>query len=529
MPHGPFTRVVARQTVRPAHVNVVYSALENTPTLGEVVSGGSLTPGANGNIQATVGGVITSVKPGRIDARVRGLSTAASDNSTLLGTLLTESGSTGGELWIPDGTYRGTALVPANARIGGTGTLKPVAGGTGWVLSVTGNDVAVKGITVDCELTAKGLVFDGEFGTADKGYVVEGVTFRNHTDTSNAAVRYGQIADLVVRRCKFYTVGSAVGGYDSSFVRVEDNYADTTTGNAYGAISYVGGFRGCSWVRNVAINVKRMGIELWSTGPTAYLDAPEVADNVISLATTTTDYFNNMPYSIVAARDAMVHGNRAYGPVDAQSRFAAYELGVHPLRLYDNYATGMFDSGAILQAQSHSTVEGNTFIGQGTGITIQNASTQVAHTIRNNRIRGFRNKGIYLSENTGLHGAHVIEGNLIIHDAEWTGVTVWNGIEQYLGWPMAGKISRNTIIQGLAVPTSEGRGINIFINALGDMQGTEAHNNHFIDYATTPTATTLSGLTTKFGDAARMADVSLSGNRRTIATGVTNDVTTWVT
>ncbi len=53
MPHGPFTRVAARQTVRPSHVNTVYDALENTPTLAEAGGGsGEGTPGVAGDIRA---------------------------------------------------------------------------------------------------------------------------------------------------------------------------------------------------------------------------------------------------------------------------------------------------------------------------------------------------------------------------------------------------------------------------------------------------------------------------------------------
>src|SRR5690348_7438247 len=83
------------------------------------------TPGNAGELVATVGGAITNVKPGRIDARVRGVSTASSDNTTLLATLAAESGTEGSELWIPEGTYRhGEVSIPSNARINGRGTLK---------------------------------------------------------------------------------------------------------------------------------------------------------------------------------------------------------------------------------------------------------------------------------------------------------------------------------------------------------------------------------------------------------------------
>jgi len=510
------------------------TALQDAVTALESSRQFTIPVGDAGDVVATTNGIDwLSFKPGRIDARVRGLSTAASDNSTLLGTLLTESGTTGAQLWIPEGTYRANVNVPANARIAGPGTLKPVVASTNWVLYVVGPNTVIEGITVDGESTAKGIVHDGQFNAAGAKHRVDQVTVKN--TLLESAIYFLAVTDLLVTRCTFANVRQGVTGYNSHRVRVLNNALDGSVSNAFGIIAETGQvLKGCEWSGNTAISIGRMGIELWASGG-GIVDAPLVTGNSMTMSTSpasdpanpTQSVHDNMGYSIVAGRNAVVTGNTAEATNDL-ARYAAFELGIHPITATNNVARG-FRSGILTSSQSYCRIAHNQLIGQYNGIQVQNLGTQTVHTIVGNYIQGFRNNGINFEENAGVHGGHMIEGNTIMHDAEWTGVTEWNGIASYLGWPIPSKANRNTIIQAIAVPTSEGRGINIYVATLGQANGTQVRDNQFIDLATTPTAATLSGLTTKFGDAARMADVVISGNQRTIATGETNDVTTWVT
>ncbi len=109
MPHGPFTRVAARQTIRPSHVNVLQVALENAPTLAEVGGSG--------------GGMFLNAKS--LGAMGDGVTNDGPILQSALNTLRDRAvgGWKGGVLFLPYGNYMTSQqiVVPTQVIIVGEG------------------------------------------------------------------------------------------------------------------------------------------------------------------------------------------------------------------------------------------------------------------------------------------------------------------------------------------------------------------------------------------------------------------------
>jgi hypothetical protein len=138
-----------------------------------------LIPGGASAEQAAAISLVSP--PGRIDAKARGLSTVAADNSTLLNALIVEAAATGAELWIPDGVYNATATGVSNLTIRGTGTIKGVTVGQSPLTFAAGvSNVLIEGITIDASVSEHHILkIQGSLASPTHHVTVRDVKLKN--------------------------------------------------------------------------------------------------------------------------------------------------------------------------------------------------------------------------------------------------------------------------------------------------------------------------------------------------------------
>lgn len=488
----------------------------------------ALNVGSNGDQQATVGGVITNVKPGRIDVRQRGaVGDGTTDNTTLVNNLIDTAN--GAELWFPEGVYICAPVLKTGTRINGVGTIKAPSGFTGQGVlqthsTCTGN-VSVQGVTIDCRLLTSGIVFWDNIPQTDN--LVSDVTIINVGSAANYehGVRFLQTIRLVVRRTKVYDPVLGISGFNPQYCTFEDNEVFAPSGNAYGAVASGGSFvgRGNAWRRNKAYDCERHGIETFGTGGGIF-DGAVIESNYIFLAGLTVA---EMGYSIVANRHGRVTNNYVYAP--NTNPLYGYEMGGNDLDVIANYAEGC-SIGYITNSNSYCTFMSNRSVAALRSFQVEGSGVaQRGHKFLGNVAQSFRDKAFAIYGNAGVgSGGHLLDGNQAIRDLAWTGD---NGrqVDAYT-LASAGKMDPTTLINNTMdwAETSPTSGIVMvpfmFIaNTASDLVGTKHTGNKFIKRNSGGNAY----LNQVNGSPAATDIGTLSGNWKTNYLGVTTDMDTW--
>lgn len=441
-----------------------------------------LAPGDPGDVLTTnaAGTSITAIKPGRIDARVRGLSTAASDNTTLLNALAIEAAANGQELWLPDGTYDGMMEMVSHLRVGGTGTLRIPDSWHPQVLYIDDadviEDVVIHGVTLDGRGENK-VIVDFKAGTAGFGSASHHVTFDNVTFQNSQTYAIGgkNATDVTVERCRFRDVECATYVWNAGNWRVLYCDIEDTEFNAFFfPIDVDVSLGNLQVIGNRGTDIGRMMVEVWDYSThTGYFDGPVIRDNFLvqKADITATD---NYGYSVVAAHNAHVIDNVAVCLDTTDIGLYGYEITSTDAVVRGNRAYG-FVTGFIANISSNATLTENLAEQCYNGFEWANANAALSAVIaERNTARNCRDTGFYVRrQGSGNPGAHIIAHNRIIRDASWSGDSgrTFFGIKsEGMDGPL--DIIRNIIEQGMASPT------------LSAFQGMELHSeddtNHFV-------------------------------------------------
>lgn len=528
--------MVSQRRVKTYQIPGEAPAIPGGPTGPEwTAAAGALTAGDAGDIKATVGVTITNVKPGRIDARVRGLSTADSDTSTLLNTLIAESGTDGSELWIPDGTYRGhMGSIPSNARINGTGTIKAKASSPGqYVLSVlsgaTRSNITIEGITIDGNATSSGIGLSTNFPDGVTGATVRNVTIEN---TGSGDYGYGIVMNpathVVIEGCTIDAANPIVA-FNPEYLTVRGNtilYARTL--NAVDVQIYGTHIcRGLVVRDNRLLNCYRMGVEIVvQGGGTGYYEAPVIEGNTIHIQ----DTHDGEAYgiSLNVAPGARIETNTIL--YDGGGTLATYgiELVASPGSMVGRNAIHNMQYGITMNTSSRSTVSGNSTFACWNGIESAGAQSSML-TIEGNTITDPRDTGMIIrGASTTTHGGHIIEGNVIYRSLAWSGDAsrVFGGIRiEKQQFPS--QLARNRLVLAEAVPTSGlvWHGILADVGS-GGLDDSVVERNVFVDLATSPYMTYPIACT---AGGAAVAGVTLpaDSNLKVLADGTVSSVNAW--
>lgn len=449
---------------------------------------------------AASGASITNIRPGRIDARVRGLSTVASNNSTALQALLAESASTGAEVWLPEGTYKATVEAASNARLNGRGAIQGVGGNPALYLRAGLNGFDVSGIALD-GAGVRACVY-GSGGTAGQpisGVSLRGVRFRNTAPSGVTdavfALRDGiGMVDTVISGCVFEaTVGGGVYIQTPNHLQITGNrFAGTSNHNFVYIALYAGkawgGGDGIVIADNVGVGGARMAVEVYNDtgGAAPFADAPIIANNWFDVSG------GSYGISTPACQNGVVSGNTLIGT----ATYGMEIVGV-PVILTNNTVVGFSDA-IILNSAPRCTVQGNIIANASRGIVATTSTygpSVMYSTIRDNVIIDPLTFGIWLGQvSPGISGYDVVENNLIYRSqvaADDAGRT-FVGLQ--LSAPTNGPryVRQNRIIQAAASPTlTDFRAIvasstntqpteiskNVFVNQSGSAFGKGVHGN----------------------------------------------------
>lgn len=498
-----------------------------SPDAGDVMAVGS-------------GGSVSNFKPGRIDARVRGLSTAdsGSANATLLASLVTEAATNGAELWLPEGEYRGYFTPVSNLRVNGKGTLKAptgLAASRQNVIKYDGaiSNVDIRGITIDGNDEVGCIGLYGTTGNPVEHVAIVDVTMQNTAQSALGTYRDGvvfsTVEDFLIERCRFLRVGVAAGGYNPTNYRVLNNYVEGTLSNAFGALMSGGSGSigsGNQWIGNVVVDAWRMGIELiydhGTGGPT--MDAPIIAHNDVTIDATSTDP-DAMGYSIAGPFDPIIVANVARDPglIGAYGFEVGGQSGYNQRTIAENVCYG-FETGYSLYNTEYATVERNVSIEAHVGFAVGENSRGLQFT--GNRAKRFRDTAFWFmgAGATRLNGGHTAIGNQAIRDLAWSG----DGTRQWRGFQIDGnqaiplKVDSNLIVWAETAPTAGLIGKGIAVES-GDVAGvvtkTQGTNNRFV-VLNSNTWESWSGWPTPKGELIR------TGNTHTNAAGTITDANT---
>lgn len=465
----------------------------------------ALTPGDPGDLKATVGGVITNIKPGRIDARVRGLSTTDSDNSATLLDLIAEAASTGAELDIPEGVYNAAVSLGAShagARITGRGVIRGVDGGPPVTLTAGANGLSLSGLTLDGAEARSGLITSGS--SVIDGMTLRCLRFRN-TATSGSSTNVAAIRDQVgmtnttIVNCVFEdSIGGGIVVLTPNNLQILGNrFEGTAAGHSWGNFVYVAFYGGKAWgggdgiviANNVGVNGGRMAVELWhdaaSGGP--HPRGAVIADNWFDV--TRGGLYG---ISIDAGRNTHVEGNTTVGT-------GSYGLEIiGDQSIVDANTVYGFGSGIILNDAARSRASGNMVVGSEIGIhavskpALENDMRFIE--IVDNTIIDPIDDGIRLQHQSGgASGYERIERNLIWRSQVSDGddSRIFSGIWINVGTQGPRLVRGNRIVQAHATPT-----LSSFraIHATGtNAQPTRIVDNHFINLSESAYGTGIHG------------------------------------
>lgn len=491
-------------------------------------------PGDPGDLKgtATDGVTITNLKPGRIDARVRGLSTASSDVATLLATLVTESATEGSELWIPEGTYRTAKVdVPSNARINGTGTIKSKATSpTQYLmhLSPSGDseNVSIEGITFDGNGTSAALV--NVFPNSVNGLTVRGCTFQNLGPTFEYSTGIRLIGGTnMVIEANTFDGGAAMLITNVDHLKVRGNRSiSAITNNAISIhVNSAYEMRGLEVSGNILLDCMDMGIELVDENGNGAFHDPIIHGNDVVIANSYTG--NGFGISINRTHGGRITGNT----VDYLGSGTLPPLGIEPVWSRGVLVAGNTirncQTGAIANNASDSVFRDNWLLDCYKGMTVETSTTNSLRvTIDGNRVINPRDFGIQFIYFAGsLSGGHMVTNNVINRSGQWSGDAGRTYLPiQLQRFDIPSVLRGNRIVSSYATPNLTFNGGIHAIATLGLLDDTVIEDTQFQDLKTSGTA--LTPLNCNNGSGA-VADVVLSRNLLVDASGTKSAVTSW--
>jgi hypothetical protein len=496
---------------------------------GDPLAPGTL--GAGEILSSATGATVSAFKPGRIDARVRGLSTAAtaSANKTVFDALATEAGAGGHELWIPEGTYNlDDGRVASNSRVAGRGTLQATSGTTPAPLRVLAglSNIVIDGLSFNGGGVASGV----QVGNSSSGTVVTDVTIRNcaftNTGTTSSFGRAGvsgaRSKNLRIEGCRFTSVWRGVDLQNPAYLTVAGNTIDTTTDNAvyvlWDANIHDSG-ASCMITDNYVRNAGRMGMEFWSSGGTQ-----DVRNAIIARNSIETVGAGSMGISSPTIREAQIIDNviRSANSTDGNG----IEAFTESLMVRGNAIYG-FLYGVTLNALVRGQVINNYIEGSDVAIRIVSVSTGVRRaTIARNMIYNPINRGVLVASDSTIsdNGWHDVIENTVIRDTAYSGDAT-RTFDAFAIGNQGGfcRFHRNRAVQGQTSPTA-GLAYRMFLytGTAGNLKASEFHGNILEDMSGSLTSTMFDEST-----AAAASDAELTGNKQISSTGVVTTVSAW--